>query len=80
MMSSEPVEEKKKSGIIQDLCYLIEMMKVGRQVEDNSLKNLYKYDSLGGNLTIYNERELPFALNQKLIKNQDSHLVLLRYI
>lgn len=56
------------------------MMKVGRQVEDNSLKNLYKYDSLGGNLTIYNERELPFALNQKLIKNQDSHLVLLRYI
>lgn len=65
---------------MQDLCYLIEMMKEGRSVDDNSLKNLYKYDSLGSNLTIYHEKDYPNALYQKLIKNQDSHLVLLKYI
>jgi hypothetical protein len=56
------------------------MMKTGRQVDDNSLKNLYSYESLGNTITIYNEREYPCALYQKLIKNQDSHLVLLKYI
>lgn len=56
------------------------MMKADRQVDDNSLKNLYTYEMLGSTMTIYTERELPCALNQKLIKNQDSHLVLLRYI
>lgn len=78
--ADEQCEEKKKSGVIQDLCYLIEMMKTGRAVDDNSLKNLYKYEALGSTLTIYNEREYPCALYQKLIKNQDSHLVLLKYI
>ena len=68
--------------MVQDLNYLIETMKIGRSVEDKSLKNIIPYESLGTGvlLGIYTERDQPNPLYQKLIKNQDSHLLLLRYI
>lgn len=57
-------------------------MKIGRSVEDRSLKNIIPYEALGSDtlLAVYNERNEPNSLYQKLIKNQDSHMVLLKYI
>ena len=57
-------------------------MKIGRRVDDSSLKNTVPYELIGsdGLMLVYNEKDEPNALYQKLIKNQDSHMVLLKYI
>ncbi|CAD8078308.1 unnamed protein product [Paramecium sonneborni] len=73
--------KEKGTGVIQDLCWLIECLKSGDQVLQSNVKVSYDEFYAENRLQqVYSEKEQNFKLHQSLIKCQDLHENILAFI